>query len=214
MLFENVIITTISLTAGIVFGIIFSRLMFLVLMKLIKADSVPAFVISTNAVVVTIIYFISIFAVIFIYNFVKVQMSKPIELLHSDEIGEKEPKTKLIMTILGLLCLGGGYYFALTVSSILKAVQYFFVAALFVVIGTYLLFTAGSIALLKLLRKNKKVLLQDRTFYGCFRNVIQDEAECNRPCKYMCFINNSSYCGCIYCITLRWNAGFAEYGIP
>jgi len=156
MLFENVIITTISLTAGIVFGIIFSRLMFLVLMKLIKADSVPAFVISTNAVVVTIIYFISIFAVIFIYNFVKVQMSKPIELLHSDEIGEKEPKTKLIMTILGLLCLGGGYYFALTVSSILKAVQYFFVAALFVVIGTYLLFTAGSIALLKLLRKNKR----------------------------------------------------------
>ena len=156
MLFENVIITIISLTAGIVFGIIFSRLMFLVLMKLIKADSVPAFVISTNAVVVTIIYFISIFAVIFIYNFVKVQMSKPIELLHSDEIGEKEPKTKLIMTILGLLCLGGGYYFALTVSSILKAVQYFFVAALFVVIGTYLLFTAGSIALLKLLRKNKR----------------------------------------------------------
>ena len=57
MLFENVIITTISLTAGIVFGIIFSRLMFLVLMKLIKADSVPAFVISTNAVAVTIIYF-------------------------------------------------------------------------------------------------------------------------------------------------------------
>lgn len=156
MLFENVIITIISLIAGIVFGIIFSRLMFLVLMKLIKADSVPAFVISTNAVVVTIIYFISIFAVIFIYNFVKVQMSKPIELLHSDEIGEKEPKTKLIMTILGLLCLGGGYYFALTVSSILKAVQYFFVAALFVVIGTYLLFTAGSIALLKLLRKNKR----------------------------------------------------------
>lgn len=67
MLFENVIITTISLTAGIVFGIIFSRLMFLVLMKLIKADSVPAFVISTNAVAVTIIYFISIFAVIYIY---------------------------------------------------------------------------------------------------------------------------------------------------
>ena len=156
MLFENVIITTISLTAGIVFGIIFSRLMFLVLMKLIKADSVPAFVISTNAVAVTIIYFIGIFAVIYIYNFVKVQKSKPIELLHSDEIGEKEPKTKFIMTILGLLCLGGGYYFALTVSSILKAVQYFFVAALFVVIGTYLLFTAGSIALLKLLRKNKR----------------------------------------------------------
>ncbi len=67
MLFENVIITTISLTAGIVFGIIFSRLMFLVLMKLIKADSVPAFVISTNAVAVTIIYFIGIFAVIYIY---------------------------------------------------------------------------------------------------------------------------------------------------
>ena len=80
MLFENVIITIISLIAGIVFGIIFSRLMFLVLMKLIKADSVPAFVISTNAVAVTIIYFISIFAVIFIYNFVKVQILQSLKL--------------------------------------------------------------------------------------------------------------------------------------
>lgn len=217
MLFENVIITTISLTAGIVFGIIFSRLMFLVLMKLIKADSVPAFVISTNAVAVTIIYFIGIFAVIYIYNFVKVQKSKPIELLHSDEIGEKEPKTKFIMTILGLLCLGGGYYFALTVSSILKAVQYFFVAALFVVIGTYLLFTAGSIVLLKLMRKNKRFYYKTGHFTavsGMLYRMKQNAAECSRSCKYMCFINNSSYCGCIYCISLCWNAGFAEYSIP
>lgn len=166
MFYENLYIAFIALSAGIVTGIVFGRLMFLVLMKLIKADNIPKFLISGNAVTVTIVFFACIFIATFVYNFTKVQMSKPIELLHSDEIGEKEPKTKLIMTILGIVCLGGGYYFALTVENVLKAASFFFIAAFFVVIGTYLLFTAGSIAFIKLLKKNKKFYYKTGHFTG------------------------------------------------
>ena len=166
MFYENLYIAFIALSAGIVTGIVFGKFMFLVLMKLIKADNIPKFLISGNAVTVTIIFFTCIFIATFVYNFTKVQMSKPIELLHSDEIGEKEPKTKLIMTILGIVCLGGGYYFALTVENVLKAVSFFFIAAFFVVIGTYLLFMAGSIAFIKLLKKNKKFYYKTGHFTG------------------------------------------------
>lgn len=166
MFYENLYIAFIALSAGIITGIVFGKLMFLVLMKLIKADNIPKFLISGNAVTVTIVFFTCIFIATFVYNFTKVQMAKPIELLHSDEIGEKEPKTKLIMTILGIVCLGGGYYFALTVENVIKAASFFFIAAFFVVIGTYLLFTAGSIAFLKLLKKNKKFYYKTGHFTG------------------------------------------------
>ncbi len=166
MFYENLYIAFIALSAGIITGIVFGKLMFLVLMKLIKADNIPKFLISGNAVTVTIVFFTCIFIATFVYNFTKVQMAKPIELLHSDEIGEKEPKTKLIMTILGIACLGGGYYFALTVENVIKAASFFFIAAFFVVIGTYLLFTAGSIAFLKLLKKNKKFYYKTGHFTG------------------------------------------------
>ena len=156
MFCENVFVAIISLVAGIILGIVFGKLMFLVLMKLIKSDSIPAFAVPINSIIQTVLFFLGVFIATFLYNIIKVYRTKTIELLHGGEIGEKEPKTKLIMAILGLALVGGGYYFALTIESVMKAINFFFVAVLFVVIGTYLLFTAGSIAFIKLLKKNKK----------------------------------------------------------
>ena len=100
------------------------------------------------------------FAIIFILclltNLSRVGFSKPIELLYSESSAEREPRTKWILTALGLLTLGGGYFIALTVTSPLQALGLFFVAVILVIICTYCLFTAGSIAVLKLMRKNKK----------------------------------------------------------
>lgn len=156
MFCENVFVAIISLATGIILGIVFGKLMFLVLMKLIKSDSIPAFAVPINSIIQTVLFFLGVFIATFLYNIIKVYRTKTIELLHGGEIGEKEPKTKLIMAILGLALVGGGYYFALTIESVMKAINFFFVAVLFVVIGTYLLFTAGSIAFIKLLKKNKK----------------------------------------------------------
>jgi putative ABC transport system permease protein len=62
------------------------------------------------------------------------------------------------MAIIGAVCLGIGYYIALTTDSPLAALNLFFIAVVFVIMGTYFLFVAGSVALLKMLRKNKVLL--------------------------------------------------------
>lgn len=162
--YETIIIAVISLTLGIGVGILFSKLMFLFLLKLISFDVVLGFDVPVKSVISTLILFCAIFFVTLVYNLAKIHLSKPIELLHGGEIGEKEPKTKVILTIIGLACIGSGYGFALTVKSPLSAMSLFFVAVILVVIGTYALFTAGSIAVLKILRKNKKYYYQTKHF--------------------------------------------------
>lgn len=100
--------------------------------------------------------FTSIFVVIIIYNNLKLRSFKPIELLQGSNVGEREPKAKWLLAILGLICLLVGYYLAITTENPIQALTTFFVAVLFVIAGTYLLFMSGSIALLKILKRNKK----------------------------------------------------------
>lgn len=108
--------------------------------------------------------FSGIFAANLLFNLIQIKLANPIELLHGGKQGEKEPKTKIIMTIIGVAALGGGYYIAQTTESPLTAMGLFFVAVILVIIGTYALFTAGSIALLKLLKKNKKFYYNTKHF--------------------------------------------------
>jgi len=164
MLYETLMIGVVSLSMGLALGILFSKLMFLFLLKLINFDVVLGFDIPIQSVILTLILFGAIFIVTLLYNLVKIQFSKPIELLHGGEVGEKEPKTKIILTIFGLGCIGWGYWFALTVQSPLAAMSMFFVAVILVVAGTYALFTAGSIAVLKMLRKNKNFYYKTKHF--------------------------------------------------
>lgn len=158
MLCETVYVVVFAVVSGLLFGIIFSKLMFLLLEKLIQADpsQMLPFEIPGQAIVITLVVFGVAYFVTLIYNLAKIHLTKPIELLHGGQIGEKEPKTKMIMTIIGFACLGLGYYFALTVKSPFAAVSKFLIAVLLVIVGTYFLFTAGSIAIIKMLRKNKK----------------------------------------------------------
>ncbi|HBG09283.1 MAG TPA: hypothetical protein DDX25_04560, partial [Firmicutes bacterium] len=65
--------------------------------------------------------------------------------------GEREPRARWLLALLGLVSLGCGYYLALAIEHPLDALVFFLVAVVLVMIGTYLLFTTGSIALLKLL---------------------------------------------------------------
>lgn len=89
-------------------------------------------------------------------NCVTIAKLKPVELLSSANVGEREPKVKWLLLVLGVLALGGGYYISVTTESPLKAIALFFVAVILVIIGTYFLFVAGSIFVLKALKKNQK----------------------------------------------------------
>lgn len=90
----------------------------------------------------------------------RVRLANPIELLRGGQVGEREPKTRWLTTVIGVAALGAGYAIALTTVDPYSAIAFYFLAVLLVIIGTYCLFTAGSIALLKLLRKNKRYYYQ------------------------------------------------------
>lgn len=157
ILFWEIILTCgISMLAGLLGGMLFSKLMFLVLLNLINLSTTINFGISVNAVIMTMLVFLSIFIVNIVYNNLKIRRLKPIELLQGSNVGEREPKAKWILALLGAVCLSIGYYLAVTTQNPLQAMSVFFVAVLFVMAGTYLLFISGSIALLKMLKKNKK----------------------------------------------------------
>lgn len=164
LFFETVFVSLSCIVVGLSCGILFSRLIFLALFKILSFNVPFVFIISVVSVKITAILFLGIFFLTLLTNLMHIRLSKPIELLKGGQVGEKEPKTKRLIMILGILTLGTGYGIALLVESPLLAITLFFIAALLVIFGTYALFTAGSIVLLKMLRKNKKFYYQTNHF--------------------------------------------------
>ena len=165
MLFlESVITTVTSIIGGILAGILLGKLVYLVLLKILHLKRDIVYMISPVSIGIAAAIFGGIFFVIFLYNLVQMKLSNPIELLRGGNTGEREPKTKWLMTIIGIACLAGGYYISLTTKEPLQALGQFFIAVVLVVVGTYALFMAGSITLLKILRRKKSYYYKTRHF--------------------------------------------------
>lgn len=164
MAWENFYVTLISIAGGLVIGIALDKAMFLLIAQVLNEEISLGFFISDKAIISTVVMFCIIFLLILLNSIRQIQTANPIELLTAGNAGEREPKTKWILTILGLLSLGTGYYIALAIKDPITALVYFFFAVILVIIGTYMLFTAGSIALLKILRKNKKYYYKTKHF--------------------------------------------------
>lgn len=162
--FETLYVAIISLAVGLALGIIADKLMFLMLLKILHFSIQLGFHISVSSIISTLILFGVIFALSFFNALRQIHFSKPVELLKGGQVGEKEPKTRWVLTIIGLIALGIAYYIALTTESPLSALTLFFIAVLLVIVGTYALFISGSIALLKILRKNKKYYYRTKHF--------------------------------------------------
>jgi ABC-type antimicrobial peptide transport system, permease component len=155
MFFENLISTAISLVSGVLFGILVYKLCCLFICKMLHVETILGFYVDPMCILKTVGGFIAMYFAAFLWNRFRLARLRPVELLASAGAGEKEPKVKWILLVIGLATLGAGYYIALTTESPLKAIPDFFKAVVLVIIGTYALFLAGSIAFLKLLRKNK-----------------------------------------------------------
>lgn len=162
--FESLYTILISLAGGFTVGILLDKLMYVAVSRLIKADISLSFYISEKAILSTLILFGILFFLIFLNSLRLIHLSKPIELLKGGNIGEKEPKAKWILALLGAACLATGYYIAVTVKNPIMALSLFFIAVILVIIGTYMIFTAGSIAFLKVLKKNKRYYYKTNHF--------------------------------------------------
>lgn len=161
---ETLIVGGISIAGGIAGGMAFGKLMHLLLIRIIHYDVGMEFHISVQSVFDTVILFAFIFFLTWFYNLFQIRLANPIELLRGGSAGEKEPKTKVILALVGVVTMAAGYYLAVSTKNPLEAINTFFVAVILVIIGTYALFLAGSIALLKLLRKRKKFYYKPNHF--------------------------------------------------
>ena len=145
----------ISMAGGLLVGMALDKLMFLLIAKIVRAEVSLGFFVSAKAIWSTVRLFAVIFLLIFLNAVRQIQVATPVSLLQDSQAGEREPKTKWLSALLGFLCVGTGYYLAITTKNPISSIYIFFIAATLVVVGTYLLFTAGSIAFLKLLRSSK-----------------------------------------------------------
>ena len=161
---ESMITGIITLILGLITGIVFSKLMFLILFYLVQFSVPIGFEIKALPIVLTIALFGGINLFTLLVNVIQVYLSKPIELVLGNNTGEKEPRSRLWLTIIGFISLSSGYFIAITTESPLSAISLFFIAVLLVILGTYCLFVAGSISLLKFLRKNKAFYYNKKNF--------------------------------------------------
>lgn len=161
---ETLYVGLFSVILGILLGIVLDKAMFLLITKLLGVPVTLGFFVSGKVIGITAGVFCGIFVLIFLKSVPMLQFSNPIELLRGGNMGEREPKVKWFLALLGAGLLAAGYYMSLTVENPVAAVPIIFVAVVLVIIATYLLFTAGSIALLKLLKKNRKFYYKARHF--------------------------------------------------
>ena len=164
MVWETLYCAAASILGGLAAGVLLSKLVLLLLLRVSRLPVQYGFEISLPAMGRTAMLFGVLFLLTLVWNLAGLLWSRPVELLRSASAGEREPRTKRLLALLGVVTLGAGYATALTVEDPFTALAYFFLAVVLVMIGTYCLFTAGSIALLKHLRNSPRYYYQPKHF--------------------------------------------------
>lgn len=164
LMWETVIIYLFSLVAGIGCGVLFSKLAELLLAKMLNSGASAEFSVEYSSMLWAAIYFAVIFLLIMLNSLRQISLSKPVELMKSENFGEKPPKANYFLAVTGVLLLGLAYYIALFTEDPTAALLLFFVAIILVIIATYLLFVSASVALCRLLQKNKKYYYKTNHF--------------------------------------------------
>ncbi|MFM1536416.1 ABC transporter permease [Helcococcus ovis] len=162
--YELFIIYLISLIVGFSVSLLLDKIMYLILLKMIGQGVKLGFYISYPSIIFVGEYISIVYLLMYVNSLRYIHLSKPIELLNSNKIGEKEPKAKFIFSIIGISLVGIGYYLSITTKNPLRAIPVFFVAVILVILGTYILFTTVSITIFKIMKKTKKIYYKPENF--------------------------------------------------
>ena len=152
---EMLLFAVMNLIVGLVLGVLLNRLAFALLLKAMRFTVPISYEFQIASVIIIGILFSGIFVFLMILNAIKIRVSRPLELLREKKSGEKTGRFLSIRALIGVAILGYAYYISQSIESPIKALGWFFVAVLLVVIATYILFDAGSIALLRFLKNRK-----------------------------------------------------------
>ncbi len=164
MILETLMIAGITISGGLFLGILLSKFSELFMIKVLGGTGSYTFIIDPVSVKNTILLFLGIFLLVFLNTLRQIHLTNPIQLLHSEQSGEKPPKANWLAAALGVLLLGGAYYLAVTIQDPVTAIAVFFLAVVMVIVATYLLFIAGSVALCRVLQKNKRYYYKTNHF--------------------------------------------------
>ncbi len=191
LIIETIILFLCAYILGILFGALLSKATLLLVIKLSGVNLKFEVFYSLLPFTYTFIFFGICYLCTYFYTLVIVYKTKLINLVHADAIGEKEVKAKIPLCIIGILCLGIGYYLALTVTSVASAFGLFLRAAILVMIGTYCLFSSIFIAILNLLKKSKKYYYQKNHFINISSMIYrmkQNAISLSNICILSCMI--------------------------
>ena len=161
---ETAFLWLVSLGAGLGMGVLLDKLMHLALGKLLGKSVALGFYVSGEVLWLTAFLISLVFALTLLNAIRQVWRADPIELLHGGSVGEKEPRNKWVLTLLGVVCLGAGYWLSIMVKDSATMIFVFFFAVLLVIADTNLLFTSGSITVLKLLKRSRRYYYQPSHF--------------------------------------------------
>ena len=164
MLWEVVLTSLGGIVGGIVSGALFSQLAFLVFLALLRIPSDLRFEIPLGAVGITCAVFGVLYLLVLCYNLLSILRTSPISFLQGAKEGEREPKVKKIPAVLGVIFLATGYGLALFADGIYETIKVFLPAVLLVIFATYFLFLAGSIALLKWMKRRERFYYRPKNF--------------------------------------------------
>ena len=161
---ETLILAVVSLVFGLILGAALSKLAELGLAYFVESDAGYDFTVYPTAMGYTVLLFVCIFLLLFFKSVGQVGLSNPVELLHSESVGEKPPKANWVFGVLGIVILAAAYYISVTIEQAVAALGWFFIAVLMVIAATYLLFIAGSVLLCRILQKNKRYYYKPNHF--------------------------------------------------
>ncbi|MBD5477450.1 MAG: hypothetical protein HDR17_15970 [Lachnospiraceae bacterium] len=164
MFVESFLLYVASLCGGIIFGLVLSKLLFLLLLRICGMPTDLRFVFEPKAFKETIVYFGYVYLINYGGSLRQVGKARPVELMSGSRKGEKEPKFLWLYAFLGMAALSVGYFCSITSQIDDMIFMNFFLAVFLVVIGTYLLFTSGSIAFLKWMKTRKRTYYQPENF--------------------------------------------------
>ena len=156
LLWETLLTALTAISAGLICGMLFGKLAELFLLHMAGEKAGYALSVSLKGIAEAVLLFGAIFALLLVASLARVRLSKPIDLLKSEAAGEKPPRANWLLATAGVVLLGAAYYLAVSIEAPLTALFLFFAAVLMVIVATYLLFIAGSVALCRLLQKNKR----------------------------------------------------------
>ena len=164
LIWENLMTGGVSLGAGLLGGILFSKVGQLAMIYLLEGKVNFSFSVNIEILFLTLKVYGVIFFLILVYGILQILRTKPLDLLKSESLGERPPKANWLTAILGTILLAGAYFLSITVKEPVAIVWLFFVAVIMVIGATYLLFMAGSVTLCKILKKNKKYYYKTNHF--------------------------------------------------